>query len=129
MLNPYCPPDSNQRNPEEPTGKRSLGQAFWLMFIPAAVAGNIFSVLALVALKAIAIEYSVPAITAVRAIAWLALSIPYLGTALLGFYAVRKAAQPKRLFWMRPVALLVSGTYVVGTMYIVTQAFFVAKLP
>lgn len=128
MFNPYCPPDSLQRIPGQAPGKWSLGKAFWLMFIPAAVTGNVVSVLALMVLKAIAIEYSVPAATGVRALAWLALAIPYLGTALLGFYAVLKSARPKRLFWTRPVALIVSGAYVSGTLYIVAKAFFVARL-
>ncbi|WP_447748958.1 hypothetical protein [Pseudomonas nicosulfuronedens] len=128
MLNPYCPPDSEQKNPEEPTGERSLGKAFWLMFIPAAVVGNVLSVLGLVVLKAIAIELSVPATTGVRVLSWLALSVPYLGTALLGFYAVLRSARPKRLIWIRPATLIVAGTYVLWTMYIVAKAFSVAKL-
>lgn len=128
MLNPYCTPESTQRSPEQPMGKRSLGRAFWLAFIPAAVAGNILSVLALVVLKAIAIELSIPATTGVRILSWLALSVPYLGTALLGFHAVRKSAQPKRLPWMRPIALGVVGIYALGAAYITARAFFVAKI-
>lgn len=128
MLNPYCPPDSPLSTPGQATGKWSLGKAFWLMFIPAAIMGNVLSVLALLALKAIAIEFSLPATPAFRTLAWLALAIPYLGTALLGFHAVRKSAPPKRLSWTRPVAFIVAATYVLGTAYIVTQAFFAAKL-
>lgn len=128
MLNPYCTPDSAKSNPEQPTGKRSLGKAFWLMFVPAAVAGNVLSILALVVLKAIAVELSIPATTVVRVLSWLALSVPCLGTALLGFHAVLRSARPKGLFWMRPIALIAAGIYVLWTMYIAAKAFFVAKL-
>lgn len=128
MLNPYYPPGSTQGNPEAPTGKRSLGRAFWLIFIPVAVAGNVLSVLSLVVLKAIAIELSAPATPGIRTLSWLALSVPYLGTALLGFHALLKSAPPKRLFWMRPVAIIAAGTYVLWTMYIAAKAFFVARL-
>jgi len=105
-----------------------LGRAFWLVFIPTAVAGNVLSVLALMVLKAIAIELSLPATTGVRILSWLALSVPYLGTALIGFHAVRKSAQPKRLPWIRPIALSVVGIYALWAAYITVRALFAARL-
>lgn len=128
MQNPRCSPENPLNGPDKSTKKWPLSKAFWLMFIPAAVLGNLLSAFTLLALKAIAVEFSVAATLEVRIIAWLGLAVPYLGTALLGLRAILKSVRPARLSWLKTAAQIVACAYLAWAVHLVAKAFLVAGI-